>query len=276
MIVTPRQGPCAPWITAGDVQGQTGCGAYSSDVLIDAASVASDILYRLSGKLYTGVCGPVTVRPQCRPTDAASDRGWSQLGILSWGSCGGMTSQSNVAAHYGHTEPREVDLGAFPVTEIIEVLIDGVTIPADEYLLQDYRRLVRMLPTVDAVPTERYGWPTAQRLDLPDTELGTFSVTYNYGTPPPVSGVRAAKSLAENLAKAFSGDKNQLPVRTTSISRQGISAAATDVEDILKLGMTGIYTVDLFLSEVNPGGQRNPSTVYSPDVGRPRRMPRSS
>jgi hypothetical protein len=63
-------------------------------------------------------------------------------------------------------------------------------------------------------------------------------------------------------------------VRTTSVSRQGVTMQTVDVEDILAKGLTGIYTVDLWILSVNPGGQKSKTTVYSPDMGRARRMPR--
>jgi hypothetical protein len=258
------------------VQSQPGCADYSEADLTEAASVASDILYRLSGRLYTGTgCGPVTVRPICRPH--GEDRSWAGLsmgmGIVAFGMCAGMTPGANIASHYGHSAPREVDLGVFPVNQVTSVLINGVTIPPDEYELQDYRRLVRMLPTMESVPTEMYGWPTSQRLDLPDTEQATFSVTYTYGQPPPPGGLRACKVLAQNFVKAFSGDPNVLPTRTTGVTRQGVASQTVDVEDILAKGLTGIYQVDLWILSVNPGKQKGKTSVFSPDVGRPRRLP---
>jgi hypothetical protein len=275
--VTPRPGPATQWIKAADVAAQPGCDGYASDVLDEAASVASGILYRLSGRQFTGT-DTVTVRPLCRPVDSdvrGFHGGWGMGGIMSWGMCSGMNSGDNVASHYGHSAPREVDLGAFPVTEVLLVKINGETIPGNEYELQDYRRLVRMLPSLTADPTEMYGWPTAQRLDLPDTEEGTFSVRYTYGMPPPPEGLRAAKALGAAFAKSFSGDTNALPTRITSIARQGLSAAVVDVEDIVSKGLTGIYMVDVFIQAWNPGRSTMKAQVWTPDAGRARRLPRN-
>jgi hypothetical protein len=279
MTIAPVDGPAVAWIAGTDVQSMPGCSGYETAVLNEAAAVASEVIYRLSGKQWTGPTGPVTVRPLCRPSDMG-ERGWGNanmgMGIISWGMCNGMTAGANVASHFGHSQPREVDLGVFPVIEVTQVLIDGVTIPSDEYELQDYRRLVRMLPTENATPTEMYGWPTAQRLDLPDTEVGTFSVTYMYGYSPPPGGVLAAKVYGQYIAKSISGDPNVLPIRTTSTTRQGVSTATVDVEDIVARGLTGIKIVDDWIGSVNPGKQKFKAQVYSPDVGRARRLPRGT
>jgi hypothetical protein len=61
---------------------------------------------------------------------------------------------------YGYVQPPMVELVPYPVTEIIEVWIDGVVIPPAEYQLQDFRTLVRMRPIPSFTPTERFGWPT--------------------------------------------------------------------------------------------------------------------
>jgi hypothetical protein len=278
-VVTPRSGPCSPWVSNEQLRTLPDLRDLEDEYLSIAAEAASDTLYRLSGSQFTGEdCGPVTIRPLSRPVDA-DDRTWglglSPLGYFeSWGSCSvGGYSYSGVVDHWGCSNPPEIDLGAFPVTTVTEVKIDGVVIPSNEYQLQDFRRLTRMRPSAAATPTDRWGWPTCQQFDLPDTEENTFSVTYTYGQPPPALGVLAAKVLAKNFALSLHGDPNDLPIRMTSISREGISAMVTDSMDFLSKGQTGIYEVDLFLRTVNPSGQRRQTAVWSPDLGRARRNP---
>ena len=242
------------------------------------ASSVSELLYKFSGEQFTGACGPVTVRPMARPTDQDL-RGFLGGGgsgyLQSWGICMsyGMAA-SGVASHYGCSNPPQVDLGAYPVTQVTSVKIDGVTIPANEYQLQDYKWLIRVRPTASSTPTERWGLPTCQNLTLPDTEPGTFSVTLMYGQPPPTSGVDAALTLAREVALSQLGLPNGLPTRTTSINRQGVQATVLDFADFVAAGRTGIYVVDLFIKAYNPTGSTRPALVWSPDTGRPRRMPR--
>lgn len=277
--VAPRTGPCSPWVTAADVVAQPGCAAIDPGLAAKMATVASEMLYILSGQQFTGACGPVTVRPISRPTDQDT-RGIAGLGfsgsggyLASWGSCTAYGAQSGAINHFGCSNPPEVELGAYPITEIELVKIDGIVIPPNEYFIQDYRTLVRRRPSAGATPTERWGWPTCQLIDLPSTEVGTFSVTYLYGVAPPAGGALAAAVLAGELALDQTGKATRLPKRVTSLTRQGVAAMIVDPMDFLKAGLTGIYDVDLWLRTINPGGNRRKAIVFSPDMGRPRRMP---
>ena len=281
-LIALRSGPCSPWIVASDViaevQSVKPTLSLDESTASDIAAAVSELLYKFSGEQFTGECGPITVRPVARPTDMDT-RGLANLfgssGYMgSWGVCTSYgQAATGVAAHYGCSKPPQIELGAYPVTEIVEVLIDGVTIPANEYYLQDFKVLVRERPTAQSDPTERWGWPTCQLLDLPDTQPGTFSVTFNYGQPPPQAGIEAAKALARAMGLQALNQPNDLPTRTTSITRQGVAMAVLDVMDFVQQGRTGIYLVDIFIKAYNPTGQTRPALVWSPDTGRPRRAP---
>lgn len=287
----PRSGPCSPWVSGEDVanlpsiQAQIATTAETDAPLTStqiamacatAAGAATEILYDLSGRQFSGTCGPVTIRPVARPTDIDSRRwlggigafgyafGWSGTGPFAVG-IGGPVSA------FGDSLPPEIELGGFPVQQVTLVKIDGVVIPSTEYELRDYKTLVRLRPTASSTPTERYGWPTSQINDLPDTEVGTFSITYTYGQDPGDAGRLACLKLAEYLALPQFGDSTHYPQRLTSFTRQGISAAVVDVIDILNKGMLGIYEVDAFLLAVNPNRARKPSMVWSPDIAKRRR-----
>lgn len=291
--MAPRVGPASPWINGSDVASsprvaraitalQSGKANFPvpSQAEIDglcaaAAAAASDSLYALSGRIFTGLAGPVTVRPIARPSDIDT-RTW--LGAGGWGWTAGWGSASyyglgtpRAASHFGITYLPEVELGDYPINQILQVKIDGVVIPPDEYELRDYRTLGRIRTSASSVPTERWGWPTAQVADLPDTEPGTFSVTYTYGTDPGEGGRLAARKLAEYLVLPDLGDTTSLPRGTTSVQRQGITARVADVTAILASGQLGIYEVDAWLLAVNPKKQRKPSVVWTPDRGRARR-----
>jgi hypothetical protein len=274
----PRVGPCSPWINEGDVLALS----YPDDLTVDPAiaammaSAASNVLYALSGRVFTGACGPVTVRPIQRPTDVDTRFGGRGLpnGMITAGQYGSAYGSPYSAAvcNYGSSKPPEVDLGVFPVIAVSEVKIDGVVIPPNEYALQDSRTLVRIMPTAGSAPTQRYGWPVAARTDLPDTEPGTFSVTYTYGTPPGDDGILAVKTLARQLVLNYYDQDNVLPQRVTSMTRQGVSVAITDVMDFFARGLSGLYEVDLFIETVNPTKRKMKPMAWSPDVGRPRRV----
>lgn len=239
-----------------------------------AALSASQLLYAASGRQFTGRCEAVTIRPTARPYDQDA-RGWGRAfpggWFSSWGTCSVGYVGTDTASHFGCSGPPEIELGAYPVTDIEQVLIDGDVIPADEYELQDWHILKRMRPTATSVPTERWGWPTCQLLDLPDTQPGTFSVTYRYGMAPPASGILACETLAAQLALKMAGSPNRLPDRLTSISRLGVSMQVVDVMSYLEGGYFGIVEVDLFIRAVNPGHANRRATVWSPDQPRARR-----
>ena len=99
-----------------------------------------------------------------------------------------------------------------------------------------------------------------------------IEVTYTYGSPPPASGKAAARTLATEFIKLWSGnDDCALPQRITAISRQGISYTVLDNQDFIDELRTGLYIVDLFLKSSNPDKARAKARVFSPDVPRARR-----
>lgn len=282
----PRLGACSPWTDGGQVLALPWVTAAANaaiaksaltqgqvDIICaQAATAASDILYELSGRVFTGECGPVTIRPVSRPTDgdtrSASALGW----FSSTAYASGYGAQSvGVAVHYATVEPPTIIL-PYPVTQVTLVKIDGVAIPPAEYELRDHRTLVRIRPTASFSPTGRFGWPTSPVMDLPDTEPGTFSVTFTFGIPAPAAGQLAARKLAEYLALPQVGDSTHYPQRTVSVARQGVTTQVASVIDILEKKSLGIWEVDAFLLAVNPHRNQRSAVVWSPDVSRPRRQ----
>lgn len=286
-----RSGPCSPWTSGQSVEElqwvkeaadalakrQALADGQLSGICAAAAMEASEALYEQTGRLFTGECGPATIRPVGRPTDLDTRSLGATLSPVGWYSSSGFSSAfgsfvPGVLTHYGSINPPEIQI-PWPVREIVQVLIDGIVIPANEYELRDAKTLVRMRPTASSQPTARYGWPTSQRQDLPDTEPGTFSITFTFGQDPPALGTGAALALAQYLALPRLGDRKRMPTRTTSISRQGVSAQVTDAIDLLRKGAgTGIYEVDLFITSVNPHQLDRQAQVWSPDLGRARRQ----
>lgn len=97
-------------------------------------------------------------------------------------------------------------------------------------------------------------------------------VTYSYGTPVPAVGKMAARTLAIEFIKLWSGDDDcALPQRVTSVTRQGISYTILDQQEFIDELRTGLYVIDLFLKTTNPDNARRKSKVFSPDQPRARR-----
>lgn len=108
-----------------------------------------------------------------------------------------------------------------------------------------------------------------QRLELPDTEVDTWSVEYVYGQGPPPGGIAAAASLGCQLSLARQPEtvgQCRLPKRVTSVVRQGVSMTLLDPLTLFSEGRTGLEDVDLWLASVMVGNSRRPATVWRPDL----------
>lgn len=274
---TPAFAPCADWTTADDVGSV--CGSLEGSAAVPLApyvTEASQLLYELSGRQFNGICSD-TVRP-CRVGCGC----WGGLDILTggilsagaypeaWGyglgfNWGGYTWINDYGNPCGCGFLSEVELAGYPVQEILEVKIDGAAVDPDGYRVDDHRFLVRMRDP--AAPQRVVGWPTCQILDLPDTEHGTWSVTYTYGTPPPEPGKQAAAQLACELYRASTGGPCSLPTGATRQIRQGVTVDRL-LLSWLKGGFTGLVHVDSFLAAYNPQRLRRRPAVFNPDTSR--------
>ena len=242
-----------------DVVGCGPCGALD-DLEPEAREAieawAVDRLWQWTNRRF-GAC-PVTYRP-CRKTcDGYSMYGPALVGgrfyNMTCGRCGDSCSCRHVS---------QIVLPG-PIAEPIEILIDGIPLePLEEVVrVDDYNTLVR---------TDGGDFPTCQDMGAPTTEMGTWSVTYLQGEPVPPGGDIIAGILACEYAKAICGDSScRLPKRLTFATRQGITIGTVDRFENLKEGWTGIWEIDDWISAQTRPWQR--STVFSPDVPRPRLM----
>lgn len=251
----PAIATCEPWATEDDLCAP--CADYESQLSAQfgwALQAASDVLFRLSGRQFPGLCS-TTVRPcGMRAGDAAPpERHWRSMGVCG---CAGDRCGCGLS---------RIDLGGGPIVSVDEVRVDGVAIDPTRYRVDGWRWLVR-LPDADG---KRRTWPTWQRLDRDDTEDETFSVTYTYGRTPPELGVRAAAALACELAMACNpstvGDC-RLPRKVQTIVRQGVTVVMSPTDFLNAEGLTGLVEVDLFLRAYNPQRITRRASVFSPDT----------
>lgn len=272
--VVVNSGPCESWITAAEVAECCGVDVGTDTALFDDVAVeASMLLFEFSGKQFPGVCEQ-TVRP-C----ASGCMCWAEViapanmpalpwswGI--WGGAGWGWGYAGCGDACGCGSLSRAILPGYPVMEILEVKIDGTVLDPTEYRLDEYRWLTRM---ADAAGNVQF-WPACQRLDLPDTEAGTWSATYRFGQEVPLPGQRAAKQLACELYRScMQGEAGEcsLPVGVTRLTRQGVEIQRTPfINWAFQNGawMTGIGTVDAFLQAYNPWGLRRRASVWSPDI----------
>lgn len=263
-------GPCAPWVEPADIVACCAGTELDSDnfeSLELAAEVSSQILYQLSGGYFSGLCGPITVRP-CR--DNCSCWGGQRLeyvasGDWRWLWTGNYWSFWPSDNNCGCGCLSQVKLAGYPVQGISQVKIDGEIVPPSEYRLDQKRNLTRMNGDF---------WPACQDLSLEDDQPGTFSISYWYGRTPPALAQAAASALACNIYRlcASEGDGDcALPTGVTRLTRQGVTMdkAATIAWFYGQQGdngwRTGIQIVDNFLNAYAPYGMRRPPMTYSPD-----------
>ena len=264
-------GLLAPWVGADEIIGDdalcskcVGVDAISPEVADAAGRLASAVLFELSGRKYPGTATQV-VRPAARPrTDPAppdprvtSDRvflsvppGWHE----SWG-------WYEWDDDTDRAERRAITLGFYPVVSVDSVTVDGVALDPSVYRVEEARWLVRQ---------DGGFWPCRQRWWLEDGEPGTWSVEFTYGVDPPAEAVTVAAYYGCELARSMCGMECQLPARTQSITRQGVSQVLFDPLDLIADGMVGLPIVDTWVRSVNPSGRRRRARVVSPDV--PRRV----
>jgi hypothetical protein len=240
------------WITPEEL------GDYGNEEFsYEAAKAASNLLWAMSGRKYSGVT-TVTERYVCAQRSyrlGASSRTYHP--VLLDGDIYNIPTEefddfSDIVSD-GMSPNSRIKLRGRPVTKVHAIRTrTGEIIDPSTYYLVDHS-------TIQAAA------------GVPWTPCN-IEVTYSYGVYPPTMGKMAARTLAIEFVKLWTGDDDcALPQRVTSISRQGVSYTLLDSQDFIDDLRTGIYAVDLFLKSVNPDKARAKARVFTPDVPRARR-----
>ena len=229
----------------------------NTEYAAEAAQTASFMLWAMSGRKYTGVT-TVTERYTCvlrnnrmgpsTKTNSPVLFGGDVYNIPS----GDYDEYSELVAD-GLSPDARIRLRGRPVVKIIAMRNKtGLILDPSSYYLVDHSTIHVVAGT-------------------PWTPCNT-EITYTYGTPVPAAGKMAARTLAMEFAKLWSGDDDcALPQRVTSVSRQGVSYTILDNQEFIEELRTGVYAIDLFLKTVNPDNARKKAKVFTPDVPRARR-----
>lgn len=240
------------WVTPEELEEDS-----RSAFAYEACKIASFILWAFSGRKYTGT-RTVTERYECPCTSGprASLRNIQDglFDVEPFMSGGAITNEFGGCGCSGTMfgQHKRLRLRGRPVRSIQRVVSGGVVVDPEAYQVVNFQYL-------QAAP--------GASLDMCGLEI-----TYTYGSEPPSAGRRAARHLAQELAKDLNGEECDLPDRVTSVSRQGVSYAILDEQSFLDDLRTGIYSVDLFLRAVNPDKARKPARVFSPDMPRVSRV----
>jgi hypothetical protein len=252
---------CSPWTTVEDAAACCDVGS-DPDVLEDAVEAATELLFLLSGSVYSGTCQQL-VRPCSEQLYCSGPwDGWS----------GAFWGTPSARRGCGCTPLSRIPLAGH-ATAIMEVTIDGEVVDPDTYRLDEHLWLSRVRDP-DDLDTRLY-WPRCQAMDKPLTAEGTFGVLYEYGREAPSSAVLAANELACAIfqsCEAEDGAECTLPSGVVRVERQGLTIELQGFRAWgLKDGVwqTGMPFVDAFLNMANPTGTRSGRTqVWSPDLWR--------
>ena len=223
----------------------------------DACQMASNVLWAMSGRKYSGIT-TVTER-YITSLDAFRYGGVSSktfFPTLINGSVENVPVEDWRDSAYqsdGSSSLSRIKLRGKPVQEIhlVRSIYTGTIIEPDTYYVAEHASIIAYKGTP---------WPP-----------GNLEITYTYGMKPPVAGRQAARVFATELINLWEGNDCALPDRITSISRQGVSYTVLDNQDFLDNMRIGIYSIDLFLKTANPAKALAPSRVFSVDAPRARR-----
>lgn len=202
-----------------------------------------------------GAC-PITIRP-C-PDDARCGCGWNpHIRNGSW--------FNNCPCQTPCTPDSEINIPG-PVGYIEEMKIDGEVVDLwnGDWRIDNGHLLVWQGLGPSPIPP-------VQNLSLPDSEPGTYSITYSKSYPVLADGRLAVALLAMEFAKACSPKKKcSLPRGVTSVTRNGVSF--TVEAGLWPGGLTGIDIVDQFILKWAPAGSPvRTATVFDPRKAAPRR-----
>lgn len=222
---------------------------FEADVKERSLMLATSALQGLT--LYrVGTC-PITIRP-CPEKDISCGCGYyPHLGMDgNW---------YNNCYHRTACRPTsEIDIPG-PVGYIESLVIDGETVDLFDgnWRLDEGHILVWQGDEPSPIPV-------TQNLNKPDSEVGTYSITYSKSYPVLEDGRLAVAYLAIEFAKACTPKKKcALPRGVTNVVRNGVSF--TIQAGLFPGGLTDIDVVDQFILKWAPAGAPQRSAqVFDP------------
>lgn len=226
-----------------------------------ALSAAVRILYNLTGRQFSR-CAQ-TIRPcrkRCiRPVAGSWDGGQWVPQLTS-----GVWTNVRCGCGYEHgcscgTVCEVMLPGTLP--EPVQITIDGTEVPLAAFRVDSGRWLVRQ---------DGGCFPDCQDLSAPAGDPGTWTVTFEAGTPIPPEANWYAATLACELVKACNGGTSgqcRLPSNIQALHRNGVDIEFASRDTATGGGrLTGLAEVDTWIQSINPAGLPWRPTVWSPDA----------
>lgn len=246
-----------PWASVADLN----C---SPDDPAGVLQAATEVLWVRSGRQFG--TRQVTVRPCVG--DGCSSWAMPRFGH-GWPGTGAWPSCSCVGRHDCGAGPSEISLGIGPLLNVQQVKVDGEVIADADREVQEETWLVYLADPVTGNPR---AWPTRQRLDVADTEEGTFSVTALVGVPVPELGRMATVELACSLAGIVAGDDCS-PANATAMVKDGVSYDLISIaEALVNSHEFPLPLVTAFVDTYNPKRLGRRARVLFPPPRTPRRV----
>jgi hypothetical protein len=254
-MAAPLGRPCEPWP-------YTLCAAiedsdsYDEELLDEVVAAATEALWVLSGRRF-GYC-EFTIRPcasRCMVGDVRAAFNQYPYDTISGVEWWWPTCVCKAADACGCTELEEFRLPG-PVSEVTEVLVDGVELAAESYRVDDFRNLVRLDGGV---------WPACQDMLLPATEEGTWQVTFSKGRPVPALGRLAMNALVCKLYAALTDESCESPANVVRKTRQGVTIELKG-DDATAALIEWTPAIGLFLRATNPNKLQRGARVFNPDA----------
>lgn len=248
---SPRRqtGPCTDWCSTQDVVACFPDVAHGS-CLTSSVTMASEVLYELSGRVFTGWCQSI-IRP-CQNSGCWGGPLGQQFlsrGHIVWSDTGWRGYDDEPCACGSWLQ--KITLPGI-AQSIVEVLIGGVVLAPTSYRLDPDNVLLR---------TDGGAWPICQNMAAAGDQPGAFQITYTHGYAPNEIARRAAAQLSREFYLACQGQACALPSGVVEIVRQGIRI--TRAANLFQNGATGLAMVDSFLAAFH---DCEPTYVFSPDT----------
>jgi hypothetical protein len=198
-----------------------------------------------------GTC-PITIRPCPEPLPCSCEWNPHPIRPGEWlNVCGCRTAR--------YCAPlSEVDLDG-PIGYIDEIKVDGTALALDnnDWRIDDGHLLVWQGSGASPIPE-------TQDLNKPDTEVGTWSITYSKSYPVLADARLAVAYLAMEFAEACQPQGAcSLPRGVTSVVRNGVTFSIE--AGLFPNGLTGLEIVDQFILKWAPAGSPSQSAqVHNP------------
>lgn len=286
---------------------------YTTESVEYAISWASQILHRLSGRQYPGQCERLIypgcnrnaiISPAYRDSTYQRDTGyknWSE-DFLSSGTAAsnsflasnGIGACCDVGSCGQGCDPSTISLPG-TISEVIEVVIDGVVLPRSSYGISGHKELIRLdggvwpafndlrkspFEAVANVISETSGYCNGEFLQDGSTHTckdeisctlskcggsSSWAIRYLEGKCAPIDAQLAAAALAREILPFLCPDGCNFDAPISRVQdKAGVDALYFPLGKGNKFTAfpTGIYVVDMWLNSVNPNGLMRPGSVH--------------